>query len=124
MNPVTQSLLKQIENPELDRFISCWDDLEILAIDVFRSKKATRQDELAYRQIQDCMLRRYPSWRKSLRPLWQKTKVAGQFLQQDPFMRLMQLEQVSAFAEDWSLVQTLPAAREAINQLLIDLIEA
>jgi hypothetical protein len=123
MNPVTQSLLNRIQNPELARFISCWDALEALAIEVFRSKQASPQDELAYRQIQDCVRRRYPPWRKRLRPLWQKTQAAGQSIQQDPFMRLVQVEQVGVFAEDWSLVQTLPAAREAINQLLLDLID-
>jgi hypothetical protein len=43
---------------------------------------------------------------------------------EDPFARLLAAGAARDFAGNWAAMQTLPAAREALNRWLMDLIDA
>jgi hypothetical protein len=38
----------------------------------------------------------------------------------DPFANLLEPAQASDFVDNWTAMQTLPAARESLNMLLLD----
>jgi hypothetical protein len=43
-------------------------------------------------------------------------------VQADPFLAILAAKDASDFAGDWGALQTLPAAREALNKLLLSII--
>lgn len=119
-NPFTRAILKQIEDPTLQEFVSYWDALELLVIRVFRAKAASQEDEVEYSQLRSWLYRNYGRWKEALLPYWQQARIAGQPSGQDPFLYLLSENSASWFSANWTAMQHLPAAREALNQYLID----
>jgi hypothetical protein len=123
MNIVTGALAKRLKNHHLKDWIAHWDALEALVIRVYKGKKATSEDETEYRRLRAWLTRNYPRWQAALRPHWQQSLLAGEPALADPFTRLFSALQAADFAGDWSAMQTLPAAREALNRYLLELQE-
>ena len=121
MNPVTQALTARLTSPEIIEFIQHWDALEALIIRVFRSKVATPFDETEYTATRTWLHPHYGDWRETLGVYWQQTKIAKQPTVTDPFDTLLAPEQASAFIGNWSIMQALPAARESLNLLVLEL---
>jgi hypothetical protein len=107
------------EEDELLPFIERWDALERLVIRVYKGQSATAADEAEYGQLRRWLLDAYPRFRAELEPLWREAKVAGELAAADPFARLMQAGAAADFAGDWPAMQNLPAAREALNRLIL-----
>lgn len=123
MNPVTRALARRLEDDHLRAFIAHWDALEVLVIRVFRVKEATPEDEAEYRRLRSWLQENYPRWQEALRPHWQQAMMAGEVAQEDPFARVMAASQARDFVGNWPAMQALPAAREAINRLLVELLD-
>jgi hypothetical protein len=124
VNPFTRAILKHITDPVLGEFVVHWDALEFLVIRVFRAKAASQPDQAEYRHLRSRLSRDYPRWQEALRPYWQEARVAGQAASQDPFRFLLSESDPGWFVGNWSAMQHLPAAREALNQFLIDQVES
>ncbi len=122
-NIVTRALAKRTKDRRLKAWIAHWDALEALVIRVYKAKGATPQDEAEYRRLRTWLSKQTPAWAEKLRPYWRQATLAGAPAQEDPFARLLSPAQAAEFAGDWRFMQTLPAAREAINQYLLDLQE-
>ena len=123
-NPVTRSLIQELNDPHLAQFAAQWDAVEALVIHVFRRKAATPQDEAEYQQIRTRLREAYAHRQRALRPYWSRAKVAGETAGEDPFARLLETEASRDFVENWVAMQTLPAAREALNHWLMDLTDS
>lgn len=121
MNPFTRFLKQWTKDDKLDELIEHVDALEALIIRVYRQGKATAADEAEYQALRRWMEANYSSWQDRLQPLWEEATVAGEPAQEDPFLRLFRAEHAAAFVDDWKTMQTLPAAREALNKLVIGL---
>lgn len=124
MNPFTQSLLRHLQDRELAEFATSWDSLEGLVIRVFKDKAALEEDQAEFQRIRAWLLEHYPRWQVALQPYWQATRVAGEFAREDPFAFLLSVTEAAAFVNHKRALVTLPAAREALNQFLVDQIEA
>lgn len=122
-NPVTYSLIQQLDDPALAKFAAYWDALEALVIRVYREKRATPEDEFEFQALRKWLKPAYVRWRESLQPYWSRTRVGGATAQEDPFARLMWAQGAGAFIGDWSGMQNVPAAREALNGFLLDLLD-
>ena len=118
MNPVTQSLLAQLDNPALARFVTRWDALEALAIRAYRAGEATQADQAEHARLRRWLRRRYEKWQAALEPFWRQTQIEGKSLTEDPFATLLAVARPADFADNWPAMQTLPAAREALNEWL------
>jgi hypothetical protein len=121
VNIVTQALAKRSRDRRLKDFIARWDSLEALAIRVYRLGEASPQDEAEYYQLRSWLNREYPRWQALLDSYWRQASLAGEPARMDPFAYLLGVPQAAGFANNWSALQTLPAAREAINQYLLSL---
>lgn len=120
MNPFTRFLRQWIQDDVgLDQLVERCDALEALVIRVYKEGAATAADEAQYQAIRRWMQHNYAAWQEDLRPFWQQANVAGRPAAEDPFLRLTAPETASAFAGDWQAMQVLPAAREALNRLVI-----
>lgn len=120
MNPFTRFLRQWIrDDAGLDQLIEHGDALESLVIRVYKAGEATVADEAQYQSIRRWMQDNYPSWQEALRPFWQEAEVAGRPTHEDPFLRLTAPDHAAAFADNWEAMQLLPAAREALNRLVI-----
>lgn len=120
MNPFTRFLRQWTQgNADLDDLVEQCDALESLVIRVYKAGAATAADEAQYQTIRRWMRENYPAWQDVLRPFWQQAQVAGRPAADDPFLRLTAPESASAFVGDWQAMQMLPAAREALNRLVI-----
>jgi hypothetical protein len=122
MNVFTKSLLALLGlgQNDLQEFVRRWDVLEQLVISVFRAKAAAQADEVVYAETRVWLNQHYPQWRDALQPHWQRAKVAGQLASTDPFALLLAHQQAADFVKNWAAMQNLPAAREALNNLILE----
>ena len=124
MNPFSRYLRQWVAHQPLEAFVEEWDTLEKLVITVYKSGRATAEQTAAHAAVRARLLAQYPAVVAELAPLWPQTKVAGQPARHDPFAFLLQPETVDAFVNHWAAMQHLPAARECLNQRLVQLGEA
>ena len=120
MNPFTQSLLKQISDKKLVSFVTHWDALEALVVRVYKGNAATPQDAAEHARLRQVLLHDYPAWQAALSAYWPQTRAAGRPTQADPFAFLLAIPHASDFVDHWTAMQTLPAAREALNRMLVE----
>ena len=121
-NPVTRSLLQRLNDPQLSEFVARWDALEALVIRAFRGQVVTPGDEAEHNRVRTWLAQAYPRWQMALQPHWQQATIAGRAVSKDPFAHILAIERARDFVGDWSAMQTLPAAREALNRYLVDLL--
>lgn len=119
MNLFTRFLRQWNKDKDLERLIEHCDALEALVIRVYKGGEAKAADEAEYHALRSWLRANYPEWQDELQPLWRKAKVAGVAATKDPFLRLIEAESASEFVGDWEAMQNLPAAREALNSLVL-----
>lgn len=118
-NPVTFQLISQIQDPDLQIFVRDWDELEALVITMYREKTVDQNLESRYQILRSRLKSQYPIWQHALENYWQSSRIKGQIIITDPFIRLLSVEHAQDFIGDWEAVQHLPAAREALNNYLL-----
>ena len=123
MNLFTRYLRQWNRNRELDDLVEHWNALEALIIRVYKGGEATPADEAEYQAIRLWMGANYPDWQAILRPFWREALVGGQPATEDPFLRLTKVDRADDFVGDWDAMQHLPAAREALNRLILHMSE-
>jgi hypothetical protein len=120
MNIVTHHLLQAVSEPELIAFVEAWDRLESLVIDIYKRGCAEKEDTRAYPGLKREAKQAYKKWKAMLEPHWRGLAAAGRPVEADPFLAILGRSRAQAFVGDWAAMQTLPAARQAINHLLIE----
>ncbi len=123
MNPVTQALLKELNEPTLDAFVQDWDALNDLIIDIFKQRSLSFDQQEIFFEVQERLRKAYPNLATELEPFWRRTKIKGEVITSDPFQSLISKEAAKEFVENWDAMKTLPAAREALNEMLMTRIE-
>ncbi|GAB4164832.1 MAG: hypothetical protein Fur0021_40400 [Candidatus Promineifilaceae bacterium] len=118
MNPFTRFLSRHLHDPSLTDFVAHWDRLERLVIAIYKRQQTLPADEAEWAALRPWLLAHYPHWQPALVPLWSQTLIGGQPATADPFTTLLAPASAAAFIHNWSALQTLPAAREALNQLV------
>jgi hypothetical protein len=121
LNPFTRFLRHWQRDGNLDRFLSFWDRLESLAIQIYKEQIDATDAEMEFAQVWPWLRENYNRWQDVLEPCWRRTRVAGAPSKSDPFLLLLAIESPAKIAGDWRAMQHLPAAREAINQYLLQL---
>ena len=121
MNPFSRFLSQWSNHQPLEAFIQGWDELERLAIGVYKSGRPTAEQTAAYAALRPRLQAQYPPLADELAPLWREAKVAGKLATNHPFAFLLAAEQAADFVNNWAALQHLPAAREALNQRLVAL---
>lgn len=121
-NPVTQSIVKNIQDARVLQFVMLWDAFEELVIEVFRSKQCSPAQAERYRQVQQELVQIYPQWQSVLAPYWLRSRVKGQEELQDPYLRLLSQPHAADFIGDWPALKHLPPAREALNNYLLSFV--
>lgn len=119
MNPFTRFLMQWSQNAPLEALVERWDVLEALVIRVYKNKVATAVDEEQYQQAKIWLEANYDQFAPQLKPYWQPTKVGGSTDHGDPFCVLFAPDTAVEFVNNWRAMQHLPAAREALNQLIV-----
>jgi hypothetical protein len=123
MNPVTRGLLKQLNDPDLDAFVESWDALEVLVVEIYKQKSLSFAQQEDFFRLQEALAPRYAALEADLHRYWPATKIKGQPVTADPFRAVIGKASAKEFVENWDAMKTLPAAREALNQLLMAKIE-
>ena len=121
MNLFTRFLRQWLRDPDLQQLLEHWDALEALVIRVYKGGAASAADEAEYQALRGWMQANYPAWRERLRVYWRQAQVGGKPATTDPFLRLTEPPTAASFVGDWQAMQHLPAAREALNQLVLHL---
>lgn len=120
MNPFTKSLVARLRSHHLRQFVERWDALEALVIRVYRSAVATEADDAEFAALKRWLIARYPEWQARLEPHWRAALRDGRPSPDDPFVFLLSPEHAAAFCGSWAHMQALPAAREALNRLILE----
>lgn len=123
MNPFTKALTARLNEQRLRAFVTRWDALEALIIRVYRAKQASPADVQEHAQLCRWLVEHYGEWRAQLEPRWQRARCGKLPCTSDPFEFLLSATTPEAFIGSWAHMQALPAAREALNSLILDLIE-
>jgi hypothetical protein len=118
-NPFTRFLSQWSRNRPFNSFVEQWDALEGVVVSVYRERITPDAAERDFQRIWPWLRELYPQWEEALRPNWQSTKAGGQPTQTDPFRLLLDVQRAADIQGNWRLMQHLPAAREAINRLLV-----
>jgi hypothetical protein len=121
MNIVTQHLLQAVDEPDLIAFVEAWDRLESLVIDIYKRGYAEKEDTRAYPGLKREAKQSYRKWKAMLEPHWRGLEAAARPVEADPFQAILGRSRAQAFVGDWAAMQTLPAARQAINHLLLEI---
>lgn len=121
MNPFTRFLAGRSANHQLHDFISHWDALEALVIRVYKGQAMTPADEVEYQSLHGWLQEQYPLWQDQLQRFWPMTLIGGQPAEVDPFLALLAAGQAGDYVNNWTAMQTLPAARETLNQFLMEM---
>ena len=87
---------------------------------MFRGKAANAVDEIEYTQLRTWLHANYEQWRTALEPHWRQAKVVGQLAVEDPFAKLFAPSHATDFLNNWPALQALPAAREGLNRLVLE----
>lgn len=119
-NPFTRFLSADLDDNSLISFISYWDRLESLVVSVYRNNAADDEHAPEFERVWAWLGEDYPKWQSALRPYWRQARAGGQSVEEDPFARLLKVNSPADLAGDWSLMQQLPAAREALNRFVLD----
>lgn len=119
MNPFTRFLRQWSDDGDLETFIAYWDRLERLTIQVYRGKLEVDTAGAEFGRVWPWLRQQYGRWQPLLDPFWRQTKAAGAPTQTDPFLLLLAKQSAAEIPGDWRAMQHLPAAREALNQLLL-----
>lgn len=120
MNPFTRAILYRKKDRRMSDFVQHWDSLEALVIRVYKAGGASPQDEREFQQAHAWLEKHYLRWQAGLQPYWQATRIGGEPASEDPFASLIARQRAQDFAGDWRAMQNLPAAREALNEFLIN----
>jgi hypothetical protein len=120
-NPYTHFLGHRLPRGSLADFIGRWDRLEELVIAVYKSGAATPADAEHFATLREWLGRRYPRFEQALRPHWQVSTVGGRPAETDPFAALLAYRSAADLVGEWRAMQLLPAAREALNRLLMEM---
>jgi hypothetical protein len=120
MNPFTKALAAGLRSRRFKTFIERWDALEALVVRVYRAGAATSEDERAFAGLKHWLTRHYSEWQAALEVYWRTTLRAGQPCMDDPFRHLLSAAHASDFCGSWTHMQALPAAREALNRLILE----
>jgi hypothetical protein len=123
-NPVTQSLLKQINDPALAAFVEGWDALNDLVIEIYQQKSLTFEQQERFFELQERLGAAYPAYAAELAPHWRTARVKGELVVGDPFLAIIEKRGAKDFIENWDAMRTLPAAREALNMMLMAKVES
>lgn len=125
-NPYTAHLLAQIppgggDAVAIADFVADWDRLETLVIRVFRAGAAGAADAAEWAALRASLAAPYGAFADDLARHWPLTRVAGEPCAVDPFHALVDVPMAGTFVANWGAMQTLPAAREALNRWLVAL---
>lgn len=123
MKAAAQSLMEKMKDNPIKIFIGNWEMLEELVVSIYRSGEATPTDRELFVSLQFALRSHYRKLADALRPYWQQLKVAGKPAQTDPFQTLIDASMRSGQVDYWDMMQTLPVAREALNQMVLDAIK-
>jgi hypothetical protein len=76
------------------------------------------EDETGYHALQQVLKRHLEVWGAALETTLPAATIAGQSAEHNPFEEILGRPTASAFVGDWTAMQMLPAARQALNSLL------
>jgi hypothetical protein len=121
MNPFTKFLRHRRGNGNFDRFVSYWDRLEWLTIQVYKEQvdASSSEVEAEFAQVWPWLRQNYGRWQDELKPCWRQTRAAEAPAKSDPFLLLLAADSPKSILGNWRAMQHLPAAREALNHYLL-----
>lgn len=118
MNPFTRFLRQWATDPDLNTFVDHWDAMEALVIRVYKQGQAAPADEAEYQALRRWLRANYASWKAALQS-YLPDGIASDEGSPGPLEELLLVERASGFVDNWSMIQKLPAAREALNRLVL-----
>jgi len=120
VNPVTRRLLDEVADPELAHLALAWDYVEEHIIRLYREGSCTSEQAKEFIRRRGACRRALRPWKRSLEPHWRATRVAGALPSTSPFDAVTAVARADGVFGNWGLMQQLPAAREALNGLLLE----
>ncbi len=119
-NPFTRYLSQWSTDKAFAEFVERWDRLERIVVGVYRQKIDLDAAARDFDDVWPWLRRHYGQWAAALRPYWLSARAAGEPVQTDPFLLLLDLAGPDHIPGHWRAMQHLPAAREAINRYLVE----
>ena len=120
MNPVTRRLLERIADPDLADFALAWDELEEQIVRIYRAGTCPTDEAKVFTERRQTLVEGYDRWAAALEPHWKRALIDRAPRPSSPFDRMLAITNPQDIIGHWELMRTLPAAREALNGLLLE----
>jgi hypothetical protein len=120
VNPVTRRLLESIADPDLADFALAWDELEEQIVRIYRAGTCPTDEAKVFAERRQTLVEGYGRWADALEPHWREVRIDATPLRASPFTLVLAVAEAQRIAGHWELMRTLPAAREALNGLLLE----
>ena len=108
-----------LDQKQINAFVANWDMLEELVADVYAKGQVEPTDRDLFGSLKLALERYYHSLAEELQPFWLQVRVAGRVLNRDPFAELLESPGLSTIISNWDVMSKVPAAREALNLMLV-----
>lgn len=118
-NPFTRFLNSNQQDRHLDRFIILWDAMEERCIDTYQAGDCTPDENRDWQLLRANLRKAYGKVSELLAPHWKTATIKGRPVDKDPFLHVLQTGSLEEVIDNWSLLQHLPPAREAINRCIL-----
>ena len=119
-NPFSRFLGRRVNDRALNEFRQNWDALETLIVQLFREELDPLQMQTEWTRLRRLTRRQYAQFSDQLDPLWRQALIQGKLAKKDPFLSVTAPAQAVEFVANWDMMQTLPAARESLNKLMVN----
>ena len=111
--------LEGLDRREIKTFAANWDLLEELVSDVYSKGEVDPTDRDLFGSLKLALKRYYQQLGEEFQPYWTQVRVAGRVLTRDPFAELLESPGLSTIISNWDVMSKVPAAREALNLMLV-----
>jgi hypothetical protein len=108
-----------VDRGQVQMFLANWELLEELVSEVYTKGQVDPPDRDLFGSLKLALRRYYIALADELRPFWRQVRVAGRKLKQDPIIELLDVPGLSAFLTNWEVIEKVPAAREALNLMML-----
>lgn len=120
VNPVTRRLLESIADPDLADFALAWDGIEERIVSIYRAGACSDDEAKDFVGCRRALLPGLDRWAAALEPHWKRALIDRAPRPSSPFDRILAITNPQDIIGHWELMRTLPAAREALNGLLLE----
>ena len=117
----TKTIFLKLQDTPMGTFLANWVMFEEVVVSIYNTGKFEDDDYQLLGSLRFALMDHYLRWADMLQPYWQRVKVAGVSLGQDPFLAILDTSVFSGQSSgSYEAVKGFSAVRKTFNLMLAD----